>query len=302
MWPHILPAIGISAIYLTGKNGPCPLCPYPGGRDRWRFLDTDGNGTWICSRCGSGSGADLVMRFRGLPFKDAADLIEGVIGNGDLQPCPARPRFDPRAGLQALWRGAKPIQPGDPTDMWLRHRGVGLEPYPSALRTGRRVRYTDNGTVHPAMLALVTGPDGKPATIHRTYLTPDGHKAQVEKPRKLYSEVVKGAAIRLTPPAPIMGIAEGIETALAAAKLFNVPTWAATCAGMLDCFEPPSEVTKLIVFADNDPSGAGEQAAMKLASRLARDRHGAAREITVSVHMPTAIGDDWNDVLLGCAL
>jgi putative DNA primase/helicase len=137
LWLQILPQIGISATYLTGKNGPCPLCP-DHGKDRWRFLNTNGNGTWICSQCGSGSGIELVKRFRGLPFKDAAAMIESVTGTGELRPHPPRRQFDPRAGLNALWRGATRVQAGDPVDRWLRGRGVGLESYPQALRTGWR--------------------------------------------------------------------------------------------------------------------------------------------------------------------
>jgi putative DNA primase/helicase len=296
LWPQILPAIGIGSSYLTGKNGPCPLCPNH-GKDRWRFLNTDGDGTWVCSQCGPGSsgvgsGIELVKRFRGVPFKDAATMIEAVIGTGELRPHPPRPRFDPRAGLNALWRAARPVKLGDPVDAWLRRRGIGLESYPQALRTGWRVKYTDDGTWHPAMLAMVTGPDGKPTTIHRTYLTADGQKAPVEKVRKLYSTVAKGAAIRLTPPASILGVAEGIETALSATKLHGIPTWSVICADMLAAFEPPADVTELVVFADNDVNGTGERAADWLDRRI-------GKRIKIAVRTPPEAGTDWNDVLLG---
>ena len=33
-WQGILPAIGVSSQYLTGKHGPCPMC---GGKDRFRW-------------------------------------------------------------------------------------------------------------------------------------------------------------------------------------------------------------------------------------------------------------------------
>jgi putative DNA primase/helicase len=138
-WLSILTAIGIDRSYLTRKNGPCPLCP--GGRDRWRFLDSDGNGTWICTHCGAGSGTDLVMKFTGLPFKEAAQKIEAVIGEARVEaPRRERDQAHARAGLNGLWRHTAPVRRGDPTDLWLRARGVGLDLYPPTLRTGRSVR------------------------------------------------------------------------------------------------------------------------------------------------------------------
>jgi hypothetical protein len=48
----------------------------------------------------------------------------------------------------------------------------------------------------------------------------------------------------------------------------------------LERFEPPPEVSLLVVWADLDVSGAGEKAAMGLRERL------LARGIQVAVHVP----------------
>ena len=37
---------------------------------------------------------------------------------------------------------------------------------------------------YPAMVSLVTGADGAPVTVHRTYLTPEGRKAPCVSPEK----------------------------------------------------------------------------------------------------------------------
>jgi putative DNA primase/helicase len=293
-WHGILPALGIDQKYLTGKNGPCPLCP--GGRDRWRFLNTDGNGTWICTHCGAGSGIDLVMQFTRAPFREVAELIEAIIGDTgtDISEPKRRSEANIRAALDSLWRAAHPVQHGDPIDLWLQSRGVGLTDYPRCLRTGRSVAYCDGSAVmsrHPAMLAMVTSPDGKPATIHRTYLTDDGRKAPLDPPRKLYSAMPKGSAVRLALPEDILGIAEGIETALAANKLLNVPTWAAISAGMLKNFEPPAQIKTLVIFGDNDSNHVGQTAAYGLAARL-------SATLAVEVQFPELIDTDWNDVLI----
>jgi putative DNA primase/helicase len=290
-WDGILPALGIDSRFLTRKNGPCPLCP--GGKDRWRFLDTDGVGTWICTQCGAGNGIDLVLRFTGLPFCDAARRIEAVIGDVQARPSqPPRSESQIRAGLNAMWRAAAPIRRGDVTDEWLRSRAVVLDAFPPCLRSAPRMRYYDKagGSYHPAMLAMVTSPDGKPATIHRTYLARAGAKAAVHSPRKLYSAMPKGAAVRLAAPGPTLGIAEGIETALAAQILFGFPTWAAICANGLASFEPPATTKRLLIFADNDGNAVGQKAAATLGSRM-------AGRLQVETVIPDKPGQDWNDIL-----
>jgi putative DNA primase/helicase len=76
-WRSILPALGIGARYLDGKNGPCPIC---GGRDRWRFDDKRGDGTWICTHCGAGQGIRLAMMFTGVSdYKEIALKIEALL-------------------------------------------------------------------------------------------------------------------------------------------------------------------------------------------------------------------------------
>ncbi|MGY4437064.1 putative DNA primase/helicase [Bradyrhizobium sp. F1.13.1] len=292
-WTSILPALGIDKSYLTGKNGPCPLCP--GGRDRWRFDNKRGDGTWICSQCGAGQGVALALKYTKLPFRDVAARIERHLGEAPLEPIRAeRSEQEKRAALNALWKTGRPIQIKDPVDRWLRGRGIGMQNYPKCLRTSMRVRHSGPpASWHPAMLAMVSDSSGKPATIHKTYVTADGKKAAVRKVRMFCpGSVPAGGAVRLATPGEEMGIAEGIETAFAAMQLFSVPTWAALSDGGVEKFEPPAEVRRLVIFGDNDIKGAGQRAAYALASRM-------SGRIAVDVRIPEQIGTDWNDVLRG---
>ena len=79
----------------------------------------------------------------------------------------------------------------------------------------------------PALLAMVLTHNGKPAGLHRTFLTAAGGKADVPATRKLLGTLPAGAAVRLADHESLLGIAEGIETALSASMLFNVPCWSA---------------------------------------------------------------------------
>jgi putative DNA primase/helicase len=285
-WRNILVTLGIEPKYLTGKHGPCPFC---GGRDRWRFTDFNGDGLFICNQCGNGNGITLAMRYLKLPFCEVAKRIEAVIAS---PPPPVKRKRDKR-GFNRMWDGAASIRAGDPVDRYLRARGF-QPPYPDALRTASSLVHVDDGafTQWPAMLGLVTSSNGNATTLHRTYLTKDGRKAPVTAPRKLLNSPQPGSAVRLAPPAPTLGIAEGIETALAARALFGIPTWSAISASGLKTFEPPREVETLIICADHDVNGTGQRAAYELASRL-------SGRLEIDIRIPNRPGD-WNDVLRDC--
>ena len=88
----------------------------------------------------------------------------------------------------------------------------------------------------------MTAPDGRIVALHRTYLTDDGRKADVPTVKKLTG--APGALAGASDPARhpmrgVLGIAEGMETALAASLASGVPTVAAYCANALAGFEWP---------------------------------------------------------------
>lgn len=296
-WRGILPAIGIDAKALRNRHGPCPMC---GGKDRFRFDDKGGRGTWICNQCGAGDGIELVKKFRGVDFKEAARIIEQHIGaapvigsNGQLRQTDAKKREE----MNALWKRSRAIDADDPAGRYLAAR-TGITTYPACLRFAPDERYTEPGaraTWRPVMLAKVDPSDaaaaeGATAALHRTYLTPDGHKADVSSPRKMMGAMPPGAAVRLMPHESVLGIAEGIETAMSASALYGVPCWAALNAGLLQDWNPPAGVTTVWVFGDNDANSTGQAAAYALAHRL------NARGISSLVEIPQTPGTDWNDV------
>lgn len=287
-WPAILHAIGIPERALSGKHGPCPLC---GGKDRFRFDDREGRGTYYCSACGAGDGMQLVMAYTGKSFHEAALQVEGLAGVATVSAIKTeRSDDDKRAALNKVWREASRLDRGDQSVQYLAGRGLGLYELPSCLRTHAGLHYQDDegkGT-YPAMLAMVTGSDGKPVSIHRTYLQ-NGKKAPVRDPKKLMQGLpISGAAIRLTPVSECLGIAEGIETALAAAAWFEMPVWSCVSASGIESFDPPEGVKEVVIFADHDANFAGQKAAYAAAHRL------KLKGYEVEVHVPQQKGD-WLD-------
>lgn len=93
-WPDILPRLGVPGDSLTGKHGPCPGC---GGRDRFRFDDRDGRGTWICGGGGApiaGDGFALLQHIHGWDFPRTLAEVASLLG---IQPDSKRPA--PRSTL-----------------------------------------------------------------------------------------------------------------------------------------------------------------------------------------------------------
>jgi len=63
-------------------------------------------------------------------------------------------------------------------------------------------------------------------------------------------KTVRESAIRLFEPTDDVGVAEVIETAIAARELFGAPPWATISATIMESFVPPAGVRRLTIFAD----------------------------------------------------
>lgn len=297
-WPGILAALGAPAAILnTRKHHPCPWC---GGKDRFRFTDKDGSGAFFCGQCGRHSAIDYLMQINGWDFAQAATEIEGILGEVKFNPAGAR-TCDRKArnAMQKLWDQGRPIERGDFVDLWFSRRGVGQQSYSRWLRKVDKCEHINaegHKSWHPAMIAKIVAPDGAPANIHRTYLTASGEKAPVDTVRKVMAGgIAKGSAIRLFDAGPVLGVAEGIETALAASEIFRVPVWSMISTTILSNWQPPEGVQQVIIFGDNDPQFGGQAAASALAHRLACSKD---QPVSVRIEIPPVTGQDWNDVLL----
>lgn len=291
-WPALL-GRWLDEKTLAGRHGPCPIC---GGKDRMRFDDLEGTGSWICSHDGAGDGFHLLQHLLGCDFPEAVRYVEQNAERFEAKPLkPGRSDEDIRNALQQAWKGSQRIESGDPVATYLERR-CGLTGAPDGLRYHPALPHIDDDgvkTAHPAMLAQVLGDDRKPVTLHRTWLTRDGQKAALKTAKKLMTPIRKmhNVAVRLSPVVDgWLGVAEGIETALSARALYGTPVWACCSAGMLLTFRPPPEVKLLAIYGDNDKSFTGQSAAYGLARSVMN------LGVECRVMIPEISGEDWADV------
>ena len=283
-WPSVLVQLGIGAEYLDGKHHPCPNGQ---GNDRFRFADRNGSGNYFC-QCSQGDkgGMALVMCCKGIEYAEAAREVERVVGQA--RETIEKPKRDPRIQLNKIRDLIRPA--GKPVAQYLSARGLTLAP---GLRSARLMYWHEQASLgtFDAMVGLIMSPSNKAQSYHITYLQ-DGEKAPVPVQRKVMTPVdtITGGAIRLYPAAARMGVAEGIETAIAAHMLTGLPVWAAVTAGGVDSFQPPKMCEHLTVFGDSDASYTGQAAAYSLAKRMVRSG------LQCEVSLPPS--GDWNDYLL----
>ena len=297
-WVDILETVGISPDILDGRHHPCPIC---GGTDRFRFDNKDGRGTWFCNQCDpkAGDGIKLIQKVFGLNFKEALGRIDKVLDSCPENKTPRKAQPDPRIALNQLWQNSKPVDTTDLAFNYLASRGSQI--VPDNIRYYGRCYNKEINKKIPAMIAKVQNNEGRPISLHRTYLTQEGNKRiDLQSPKKLMpgTDSLHGCAIRLflpednNPKTGFLGIAEGIETAIATTQLFNVATWACINSVLMEFWLPPPGYNQIVIFGDNDLNYCGQQAAYTLAKKL---HHNSLRVI---VKIPEKKGQDWNDVLM----
>ena len=291
-WPGIFERLGVEVG--TGKHIPCPVC---GGKDRFRFTDIDGKGTWYCNQCTprAGDGFSLVQKVLGVDFVDACKIVGDIIGT--VEPTKFQPEktITPEI-LRKIFKASKKTTKGDIVSRYLMSRGLNL--IPENIRTTLKCWEPETKQDHPAMLAVFHLSDGTAVTMHRTYLSKEAEKLGIDSPKKMFPTLkpMVGGAVRLFRPtaAGLIGLAEGIETAIAVTQATEVPCWAALSAQLMAVWEPTPEITRVVVYGDNDRNYTGQRAAYKIANRLVINH-----KLTVDVEIPDKPGTDFLDEIGG---
>jgi hypothetical protein len=264
-------------------HGQHAMCCCPAHEDRTPSLSVRIGDRSLLFKCFAGcSPGEILRAIRQLRLKvPVAGSHPVPIGPG---PSPLLLRR-----IRALWAGALPVV-GTPAERYLCGRGLAsdatdLRYHPSTpLGSGRDLAF------RPALLAGIRVGDDICA-LHRIFLAsrsarlaPDLPKAKLTLGRPL------AGAVQLAPPGRILGLAEGIETSLAASVLLRIPVWSVLGAERLHRIAIPATVRHLVLLPDNDRAGCvaaerGSQAYAGLGFKL-------------HLRWPWGGLNDWNDVLM----
>jgi hypothetical protein len=206
----------------------------------------------------------IVHCFAGCDWRDVLDklrdmrLIEDRRSQhrGDTvrrcEPVQPDPPPTPNPLAIELWRQAEPIEE-TLAQKYLRSRG--LSAIPPTLRFLPRCAHSYIANIpFDAMVAAVQGADRHIIAAQITWLAADGNgKAAIKPARRIIGSLHDGA-VRLGLAGDTLGIAEGVETAMAAQQLSGVPCWAALGVRMRNV-AIPGAVKKLHFFGDNGEPG-----------------------------------------------
>jgi putative DNA primase/helicase len=260
----------------------CPLPRHGKGRgDRSpSLLVKEGNKAVLFKRFAGCDSTDILeeLRQRGI-FDGGSDT-----GNRHNMVEEHLPEHLANAEALQIWRSGRPIPSGTIQARYLQSRALSLQP-PASLRAATTLHL--NRYAFPTIVAAVQAPDGRVIAVQEMLLDPSGdRKAQIR-----FSRLTTGAlgwgAVRLAAATHVLGLAEGVETALSAMQLSGVPCWACLGSNRMHRVAIPDCAKELHLFGDNDEPG---RAAVERTAHQHRHRR-------IVVRFPPKQFNDWNDWL-----
>ena len=302
------------AIEQAPKHVPCPI---HGGKDGFRFhRDANKTGGGVCNTCGSFSDIlSLLCWANDWTFNEAIKYVDEYLNGNQFPPvsrlknivqtCSTTRKKSEwkQRNIDQTYSELIPLSAPNaaPVFNYLNSRGVydDLQELSDDIRCHPNLAYfKDQKNIGnmPALVSIVRNLNQEVVSLHRTYITSSGNKADVDVVRKLMSPSIPGAttgcAIQLFQATNKLVLAEGIETALALHLGLEMPAWSCLNSGGLEKVVLPLGVKEIVIGADNDQNNVGQKAASKLAERLLRED--PTRDIRIIT--PPEMGTDWLDV------
>lgn len=187
---------------------------------------------------------------------------------------------------KSLWAQSLPLA-GTLGARYAALRGLRLYELPST-----EIRFHPNvrrmRAPSPAVLQKITSSTDRLMGIQCTYLDPGtANRLPGREGRRIIGRF-KSGAVRLAPAGQVLGVGEGVESTVSAARRFAVSAWALLGSENLKAFTPPAGVELLLIFADH---GKGGLIAAQTLKARALDTGIDARILP-----PPKSAGDWNDL------
>lgn len=281
--------------------GRCPIHEERTGS----FYVNDDKGHFWCFGCGAhGNAIDILMHLQHMGFVEAVTYLNG--GTDDFTPAledqhrrafsrtPEDSDGSRIRAARAMWQDAVPA-PGTLAETYLRRRNITI-PVPPSIRFAPALYRVETSRETSALIAAVQDSTGRICAVQRIWLTADGSKDEPLATAKKSRGPLRDGAVRLGLCGEVLGVAEGLETALAAQQIHGHTVWAALGGERMRKIALPPMVRRVVIYADNGE--AGESLAEK-ASATYREQgiESVGQEVVVSP--PEKCYKDWNDVLQG---
>lgn len=235
-------------------------------------------GKWTDAATGEhGDLLDVIRESLGLRHfrevaKEARRFLKLPRTEPELASKPIRPPITagPQEAARRLFAISGSIE-GTIVETYLQQRGIAHAHHGGSLRFHPRCYYRPGGDRPterwPAMIACVTGLDGRITGVHRTWLDPDGFdrirlgKAPIDTPRRAMGDLL-GNAVRFgAADDDVLLAGEGIETMLSLrCVLPTLPMAAALSANHLAAMGLSSSLRRLYIARDDDAAGDTVQA------------------------------------------
>lgn len=269
----------------TETRGDCPVCGYP--KAYTETITREGKRLGWCASCQDKEAIAAFLRDPEQPGRrvDPAAILQDR----------AERAAKAKERARIIWDGAGSGSDHNGAGKYLTRRGLAVQIHNASLRWRTDCMHPD-GKRYPAMVARIQNVHGEFQGVHRTFLTMEGSKADLD-PQKASLGTVWGCAIWFPRPGKTTSwreivVAEGIESALSAGLLLDLPAMAAISAGNLASGMMLPDTTKIVMIAaDHDKPGI-------VAAETATARW-AAEGRMVRIMKPAIPGHDFNDVLMG---
>ena len=259
------------------------MCRCPAHGDKTPSLSVRVGDRSLLFHCFAGCNTlDILHELRAMRLAVPVDEASTVSATCD----PGEDRMRVRA--RELWDAARSIT-GSIGDRYLLSRGLTARPASLRFHPSTPFGRGPYARRRPSILAAIAEP-GRFTALQRIPLEPDGSglARDLPKPKRGLARPL-GGAVQLYRPGPLLGLAEGVETAMSAAFLLGIPVWAALGSERLHQIIIPGVVERLVLLPDNDRAGhvAVERAAQAY----------AGRPFVLDLEWPWFGLNDWNDVL-----